>query len=412
MARKIAWLQAGLYGSMAFSSLSNAVLFNPQNDFQPISWKNSSFPVDLEPHLNNRAFGMTPNDANFDASGSEFCSDIESNKTDKLDSYPAQYMPSESFVYGGANYKFPSYKESGYDNVITDGQEIKVPKGRYFSVRMLAASESGMASATINATYADGSTDSGALLVPAWWTWPYPAGGDLIFPHYLTDTARNYNRSNIFQTINWLDSSKELVSLTLPNDAGGSSTEPGGDEVDTKLHVFALSLVPITAGGSDSPQLEIQYARSTQKWVDGTDKAQIIEVSVNNVGSEFLLRDHAARIRVESPGLETVAEGTLTRLAPGDQAKVEIGVKNKSRVKAGEAGPATVVISGEGVESSKYTFKATYGIRPYEATHESIYAHESPNWFNDAKYGIFIHWGPYSVPAWGSAGENETYAEW
>lgn len=321
-------------------------------------------------------------------------------------------MPPESFIYGGVNYRFPAYKESGYDNVITEGQKIQVPKGKYFSVRMLAASEFGMASATINATYADGSTDSGSLLVPAWWRWPYPAGGDLIFPHYLTDTTENYNRSNIFQTVNWLDSSKELVSMTLPNDAGGSSTEPGGEDVDTKLHVFALTLVPITADDSESPQLEVQYARSTQKWIDGTDKAQIIEVSVNNVGSEFLLRDHAARIDVKSPGLETVSEGTLHRLAPGDQAKVEIGVKNKHGVKAGETGPATIVISGKGIESSKYMFKATYGIRPYEATDESVYAHESPNWYNDAKYGIFIHWGPYSVPAWGSAGENETYAEW
>lgn len=72
IARKMAWLQAALYGLMALSSLSNAVFFNPQNDFHPISWKNSSFAVDLQPHLNNRAFGMKPNDADFDGSGSEF----------------------------------------------------------------------------------------------------------------------------------------------------------------------------------------------------------------------------------------------------------------------------------------------------------------------------------------------------
>ena len=321
-------------------------------------------------------------------------------------------MPPESFIYGGFNYKFPSYKGSGCDNVIADGQEIKLPKGRYFSVRMLAASESGMASATLNATYTDGSTDSGALLVPAWWTWPYPAGGDLILPHYLTNTSQNYNSSNIFQTVSWLDSSKDLVSLSLPNDAGGSSTEPGGDYVDTRLHIFALSMLPVTVGESHNPQLEIQYARSTQKWIEGTDKAQIIEVSVNNVGSEFLLRNHETRIKVQSSGLETVSEGTLKRLSPGDQAIVEVGVRTKDGVKDGETGPATIIISGDSVQCEKYTFNATYGIKPYEATDESIYAHESPNWYNDAKYGIFIHWGPYSVPAWGGVGENETYAEW
>ena len=25
--------------------------------------------------------------------------------------------------------------------------------------------------------------------------------------------------------------------------------------------------------------------------------------------------------------------------------------------------------------------------------------HQPPEWFADAKFGIFIHWGPYSVPA-------------
>jgi alpha-L-fucosidase len=23
-----------------------------------------------------------------------------------------------------------------------------------------------------------------------------------------------------------------------------------------------------------------------------------------------------------------------------------------------------------------------------------------PDWYRDAKFGIFIHWGAYSVPAW------------
>lgn len=36
----------------------------------------------------------------------------------------------------------------------------------------------------------------------------------------------------------------------------------------------------------------------------------------------------------------------------------------------------------------------------YEANWESIRNHYSiPEWFRDAKFGIFIHWGPYAVPA-------------
>lgn len=36
-------------------------------------------------------------------------------------------------------------------------------------------------------------------------------------------------------------------------------------------------------------------------------------------------------------------------------------------------------------------------------------ARKTPEWFADAKLGIFIHWGLYSVPAWSPKG---TYSEW
>lgn len=37
---------------------------------------------------------------------------------------------------------------------------------------------------------------------------------------------------------------------------------------------------------------------------------------------------------------------------------------------------------------------------PYEATTESLRKHKAPQWFEDAKFGIFIHWGPYAVPGY------------
>lgn len=41
-------------------------------------------------------------------------------------------------------------------------------------------------------------------------------------------------------------------------------------------------------------------------------------------------------------------------------------------------------------------------MEPYEANWESLTRYEIPEWFQDAKFGIFIHWGPYAVPAFGS----------
>jgi alpha-L-fucosidase len=65
----------------------------------------------------------------------------------------------------------------------------------------------------------------------------------------------------------------------------------------------------------------------------------------------------------------------------------------------------------------------------YQPTNESISQHPLPEWYQDAKLGIFIHWGLYSVPGWAqgtktpleeilanTAGEewfaNNPYAEW
>jgi alpha-L-fucosidase len=45
----------------------------------------------------------------------------------------------------------------------------------------------------------------------------------------------------------------------------------------------------------------------------------------------------------------------------------------------------------------------------YEAKWESLDRRPTPDWYLDAKFGVFIHWGVYSVPAWGKVGE---YAEW
>lgn len=50
----------------------------------------------------------------------------------------------------------------------------------------------------------------------------------------------------------------------------------------------------------------------------------------------------------------------------------------------------------------------------YQADWTSIDSRPIPTWFTDAKFGIFIHWGVFSVPAWGPTDANiyDKYAEW
>lgn len=60
----------------------------------------------------------------------------------------------------------------------------------------------------------------------------------------------------------------------------------------------------------------------------------------------------------------------------------------------------------------------------FQPTWDSLEKHKVPEWYQDAKLGIFVHWGLYSVPAWapptGELGKvdwntwftNNPYAEW
>ena len=42
---------------------------------------------------------------------------------------------------------------------------------------------------------------------------------------------------------------------------------------------------------------------------------------------------------------------------------------------------------------------------PFQPSWDSMRTYKAPDWYQDAKFGIFIHWGAYSVPAFG----NEWY---
>ena len=52
----------------------------------------------------------------------------------------------------------------------------------------------------------------------------------------------------------------------------------------------------------------------------------------------------------------------------------------------------------------------------YLPSWESLDKRPVPSWFEDSKFGIFIHWGVYSVPSWGPTGDSigvyDKYAEW
>ena len=49
------------------------------------------------------------------------------------------------------------------------------------------------------------------------------------------------------------------------------------------------------------------------------------------------------------------------------------------------------------------------GPATFQANWQSLDSRSIPKWWTEAKFGIFIHWGPYSVPAFSKVGQ---YSEW
>ncbi|KAL3952492.1 hypothetical protein ACCO45_012435 [Purpureocillium lilacinum] len=166
---------------------------------------------------------------------------------------------------------------------------------------------------------------------------------------------------------------------------------------------------------SRGPVLNIVAPNITSKWFEGSNYVQIIEMFVENTDDkEYVTSGNGLQISIKSSSLDTVVPGTLKRLAPKQSAIVQVGVRNKRGVKPGTACSAEIVPEYRGRHSAGNSAKVSgsCGIGDFEESMQSVQSHTNPDWFNDAKYGIFIHWGVYAAPAYGNVGDKENYAEW
>ncbi|ORX96652.1 glycoside hydrolase superfamily [Clohesyomyces aquaticus] len=118
---------------------------------------------------------------------------------------------------------------------------------------------------------------------------------------------------------------------------------------------------------------------------------------------------HGERLDVTITGsrVKTVKSGQIKRLCPGDQKQVQRPI----------LGNGTCDLSVELRQRSRSVTVREFvdveiGMSAWDVSDENLARHESPDWFDDAKFGIFIHWGPYSVPGWGNSTPYESYADW
>ncbi|KAH8892358.1 glycoside hydrolase [Thozetella sp. PMI_491] len=101
------------------------------------------------------------------------------------------------------------------------------------------------------------------------------------------------------------------------------------------------------------------------------------------------------RVDVTSDFVTFVQSESLKRLRPGDKTWIQVGVKNKVHVSPVTSCSASIIATwGSRLAQlhNSTTAIGLCGIGDYVATVDSLKLHESPDWFNDIKYGIFIHW--------------------
>lgn len=323
-----------------------------------------SIPLDLSEYFNNKGFGSYPGEANFNALN---------------ESYPVPDINTTGYqsIETGILYSFPGYTGPGVpDNLICSGQGIDVPSGSYFSASFLVAGdlESASVSANVTFTYTDNTTSLFELRSLNWFSFLTINRGEIVLPSRYTDTGVNHNTTHIFERVASIPAGKALSSISLPTTTNATVG---------RLHVFAIS---VWQGSS----LEVQSVRPTQKWLE--DGAQAVEVTVNNAGSECVSGD-GVTLSIGGQGIKTTTTGHLKRLCPGDQKTVTLGIEgspNKTITAnvALDDGVSNRTIAVDGLD---------FGLVTWTSELDVLSQHESPEWFDAAKYGIFIHWGPYAV---------------
>ncbi|MFE3166955.1 alpha-L-fucosidase [Streptomyces sp. NPDC059224] len=309
--------------------------------------------------------------------------------------FPGEELPAGRVEVDGIPFDFPAATAGAKNNVVALGQRVDLPKGHYLSAVFLTAGSYGNAAGRATVHYADGTTTTAGLSGSDW----YAVGGPLAAPYrYQPDGGKDQHAVGIGTCEVWIDPQREAVALTLP------VTGPA-EAGKAALHVFALSLQPVAQGRA----LALRDAHSTASLLDATG-AQSVEATVVNAGTVAILARDAVSVRVDVPGARTVEPARVRRLDPGEQARVRIGIRSRTGTAPGTERDGTVSVHGRGAQVTSSRRTLTLGTADYEPTETSLAGHRAPYWFNEAKFGIFIHWGVYSVPAWAPVGVQ--YAEW
>ncbi|KAG8695553.1 hypothetical protein FRC09_009085 [Ceratobasidium sp. 395] len=233
------------------------------------------------------------------------------------------------------------------------------------------------------------------------------------------------------------DAGDAVVQVTLANLRALASPTYGY----TSLHGSAAHVAGHRSPRRPAPDGD-QHILSSTHQNDHAHEREHYTTSVLSGPHEVLIRS------TRNHGVRTTSPGKVFRLMPGDDVRVDVGVTFEDyseglntwfKSAANAAGIPKSMLSMVGlsrqdievevlvvssstntpvVKSTGWNLDLSYSGTSdgsedsWKATRESLERHETPRWWNNAKFGIFIHWGVFSVPGWAPKGPYAKWYDW
>jgi len=131
------------------------------------------------------------------------------------------------------------------------------------------------------------------------------------------------------------------------------------------------------------------------------EEAQLVEVVIDNLApsvsepTTWITTNQTVTLESRSRSIKTVIPGHFQRLRGGDQVRLVVGIQNENGTDSGTLlTDVDVLLDGEALDEQQWNITA--GIPDFHVGDDSLMTHESAEWFNGAKFGLFVHWGNFS----------------
>ncbi|KAI8378536.1 alpha-L-fucosidase-domain-containing protein [Blakeslea trispora] len=295
---------------------------------------------------------------------------------------------------GNIDFSLSTGKE--YDNIVSQAQIIPLNTSYLGAIYLLSTVNHGPLTSDIIVVYQDGTYSTTTLNLP---DWQVSHAQQIHRLDHLTCSLGHGVNGYLFLTPVFVDPAKKASHIRLPLTNSIGSFSPA-------LHIFGITTISAKASG-----LSVIAAKGTQRWRqshDGKRSYQIITVRVHNTSPDWI---QDANVHITGALMRTHYFGNIAQLAPGHVLNIDVAISTLKKQRGKQEILVDVVdASGNPLALSTAFKEIEVGLEDYEPTETSLQTHSVPTWFQAAKFGIFIHWGVYSVPSWAPVGAD--YAEW